>query len=66
MAKKAAKQAVGEARGRAYEDLYQRLGTQEGERDIYKISKIRERKTRDIVLGNVVISRGESVIYIPL
>ena len=48
MAKKAAKRAVGEARGRAYEDLYQRLGTKEGERDIYKMAKIRERKTRDI------------------
>ena len=48
MAKKAAKRAVGEARGRAYEDLYQLLGTKEGERDIYKMAKIRERKTRDI------------------
>ncbi|KAM3386548.1 hypothetical protein ACQJBY_009864 [Aegilops geniculata] len=48
MAKKAAKRAVGEARGRAYEDIYQRLGTKEGERDIYKMAKIRERKTRDI------------------
>lgn len=48
MAKKAAKQAIGEARGRAYEDLYQRLGMKEGERDIYKMAKIRERKTRDI------------------
>ena len=48
MAKKAAKRAVGEARGRAYEDLYQRLGTKEGERDIYNMDKIRERKMRDI------------------
>ena len=48
MAKKAAKRAVSEARGRAYEDLYQRLGTKEGERDIYKMAKIRERKTRDV------------------
>ena len=31
MAKKAAKRAVSEARGRAYEDLYQWLGTKEGE-----------------------------------
>ncbi|SPT17945.1 unnamed protein product [Triticum aestivum] len=48
MAKKTAKRAIGEARGRAYEDLYQRLGTKEGERDIYKMAKIRERKTGDI------------------
>ena len=47
-AKKAAKRAVSEARGRAYEDLYQRLNTKEDERDIYKMAKIRERKTRDV------------------
>jgi len=47
-AKKAAKRAVSEARGRAYEDLYQRLNTKEGERDIYKMAKTRERKTRDV------------------
>ena len=48
VAKKTAKRAVSEARGRAYEDLYQRLNTKEGERDIYKMAKIRERKTRDV------------------
>uniref|UniRef100_A0A8I6YD54 Reverse transcriptase domain-containing protein n=1 Tax=Hordeum vulgare subsp. vulgare TaxID=112509 RepID=A0A8I6YD54_HORVV len=48
VAKKAAKRTVSEARGRAYEDLYQRLNTKEGERDIYKMAKIRERKTRDV------------------
>jgi hypothetical protein len=48
VAKKAAKRAVSEARGRAYEDLYQRLDTKEGERDIYKMAKIRERRTRDV------------------
>ena len=32
VAKKATKQAVSEARGRAYEDLYQHLDTKEGER----------------------------------
>ncbi|XP_071680063.1 uncharacterized protein [Lolium perenne] len=48
VAKKAAKRAVSEARGRAYEDLYQHLNTKEGERDIYKMAKFRERKTRDV------------------
>ncbi|XP_051212163.2 uncharacterized protein [Lolium perenne] len=48
VAKKAVKRAVSEARGRAYEDLYQRLNTKEGERDIYKMDKFRERKTRDV------------------
>ncbi|SPT17361.1 unnamed protein product [Triticum aestivum] len=57
MAKKAAKRAVSEARGRAYEDLYQWLGTKEGERDIYKMAKIRERKTG--ILAKLNASRTE-------
>ncbi|KAF8666011.1 hypothetical protein HU200_053900 [Digitaria exilis] len=48
VAKKAAKRAVSVAKGKAYDDLYQRLGTKEGERDIYRMARIRERKTRDI------------------
>ena len=48
VAKKAAKRAVSDARGRTYEDLYQHLNTKEGERDICKMAKIRERKARDI------------------
>ena len=36
------------AKGQAFDDLYQRLGTKEGEKDIYRIARIRERKTRDI------------------
>ena len=39
---------MGEARDRAYEDLYQRLSTKKSERDIYKIVKIREGKPRDV------------------
>jgi hypothetical protein len=32
-----------------YDGLYQRLGTKEGEKDIYRMAKSRERKTRDII-----------------
>ena len=48
LAKRAAKRAVIVAKSKAYDDLYQRLGTKEGEKDIYRMAKIRERKTRDI------------------
>jgi Reverse transcriptase (RNA-dependent DNA polymerase) len=48
LAKREAKKAVKEARGKAYEDLYQKLGTKEGEKCIYKLAKIRDRKTRDL------------------
>ena len=33
-------------KGRAYEDLYQHLSMKEGE-DIYRMARVRERKTRD-------------------
>ena len=48
LAKRAAKRAVSVAKGKAYDDLHQRLGTKEGEKDIYRMARIREQKTRDI------------------
>ena len=47
VAKKTAKRAVSETKGRAYEDLYQRLSTKEGEKDIYRMVRDCDRKTRD-------------------
>jgi hypothetical protein len=47
--KKTAKRAVNEVRCRMYDKLYQRLGTKEGEKDIYMMVKSRERKMRDII-----------------
>jgi hypothetical protein len=49
VAKKIAKQAVSEVRGQMYDGLYQRLGTKEGEKEIYRMTKNQERKTRDII-----------------
>jgi hypothetical protein len=49
VAKKTAKQTVSEARGQMYDGLYQRLGMKEGEKDIYRMAKSQERKTRDII-----------------
>ena len=48
LAKRAVKRAVSVAKGKAYDDLYQRLGMKEGEKDIYRMPRIHERKTRDI------------------
>ena len=36
------------AKGKTYDDLYQRLGMKEGEKDIYRMARIRKRKTRGI------------------
>jgi hypothetical protein len=41
------KKTVTEARGQAYTELYRKLDTKEGENDVYKMTKLRERKTRD-------------------
>jgi hypothetical protein len=38
---------VSEARGQAYTELYWKLYTKEGTNDIYKMTKLRERKIRD-------------------
>jgi hypothetical protein len=35
--------------GRMYDGLYQRLGTKEGEKSIYRMVKNIERETRDII-----------------
>jgi hypothetical protein len=42
-----AKKAVSEGRGQTYTELYRKLDMKEGENDIYKMAKLRERKTRD-------------------
>ena len=39
VAKKTAKLVVSKAKRRAYEDLYQRLSTKEGEKDIYRMAR---------------------------
>jgi hypothetical protein len=42
-----AKKAVSEAKGQVYTELDRKLDTKEGENDVYKMAKLRERKTRD-------------------
>jgi hypothetical protein len=44
VAKKTAKRAVSEVRGQMYDGLYRRLGKKEGEKNIYRMAKSRERK----------------------
>ena len=61
-AKKIAKRAVSVAKGRAYEDLYQRLGMKEGDKDIYKMAKVRERKTRDFNQVKCIKDEMENIL----
>jgi hypothetical protein len=38
---------VSEAIGQVYTELYRKLDTKDGENDVYKMTKLRERKTKD-------------------
>nr|GEX00285.1 hypothetical protein [Tanacetum cinerariifolium] len=57
VANREAKIAVAKAKDKAYEDLYKKLDSKEGVNEIYKISKARERRRRDI--GNVKYIKDE-------
>jgi hypothetical protein len=48
IAKRVTKRAMSVAKGQVYDGLYQWLGTKEGEKDIYRMARICERRTRDI------------------
>jgi len=52
---KRAKKAL--AKNKAFERLYQKLETKEGEKDIFKLARVREKKTRD--LGSVRCVKSE-------
>jgi hypothetical protein len=60
--KKTAKRAVSEARGQMYDGLYQRLGTKEGEKDIYRMVKNRKMKTRDIIQVKYIKDETERLL----
>ena len=36
------------AKSQAFDRLYHRLGTKEGEKEVFKLARARERKTRDL------------------
>nr|GEX51881.1 retrovirus-related Pol polyprotein LINE-1 [Tanacetum cinerariifolium] len=57
VAKREIKIIVAQAKDKEYEDLYMKLDSKEGENDIYKIAKARERKRIDI--GNVRYIKDE-------
>ena len=60
--KKVAKRVVSEVRSKAYENLYKRLDTKDGERDIYKLAKARERKTRDLNQVKCIKDENQNVL----
>ena len=43
-----AKKVVAVGRSRAYDKLYRKLETMEGEKEVFKLARARERRTRDL------------------
>ena len=48
MEKREAKKAVAVAKNNTYERLYQRLDSKEGEREVFKLARTRDRHTRNL------------------
>jgi len=61
-ARKEAKKAVRNAMGTVNQRLYERLDTKEGEKDIYKLARLREKKTRDIGRVKCVKDTNQKVL----
>ena len=57
VAKKLTKKAVSVAKNNAYERLYQKLETKEGEKDEFKLTRARKKTSKD--LGCVRFIKGE-------
>jgi hypothetical protein len=53
---------VSEARDQMHDGLYQQLGMKEGEKDIYKMAKSRERKTKDIIQVKCIKDETERLL----
>jgi hypothetical protein len=62
VAQKTVKRVVSEARGWMHDGLYQWLGTNEEEKDIFRMVKNRERKTRDIIRIKCIKDETEQLL----
>ena len=62
LAKKEAKKAVQNTKAKVYKKLYKMLDTKEVEKDIYRIARIRERKTRYLCTVRCVKDEDQKVL----
>ena len=53
-----------EAKLVAYDDMYKRLDTKEGELDIYKLARVREKKTKDLNQVRCIKDENRKVLAI--
>ena len=61
-AKKVAKKAVAVAKNMAFDRLYHRLGTKEGEKEVFKLARARDRKTRDLGVVSCIKDENGKVL----
>ena len=62
LAKKEAKKAVQNVRAKVYKEVYEKLDTKEVDKDIYRIARIRERKTRDLCTVRCVKDEDQKIL----
>ena len=62
LAKKEAKKAIQNARAKVYREVYEKLDTKEVKKDIYRIARIRERKTRDLCTVRCVKDEDQNIL----
>ena len=60
--KSKAKKAVAMAKGRAYDDLYARLETKEGEKELYRLARQRDRVGKDVQHMRVIKDENGNVM----
>ena len=60
--KSKAKKAVAIAKGRAYDDLYARLETKEGEKELYRLARQRDRTGKDVQHVKIIKDENGNVM----
>ena len=60
--KSKAKKAVAMTKGRPYEDLYARLGTKEGEKELYRLARQRDRTGNDVQHVRVIKDENGNIM----
>ena len=59
---KQAKKEVAKTRNKAYEELYEKLETKEGENEVFKIAKQRNRQSKDVQQVRVIKSKTGEIL----
>ena len=60
--KSKAKKAVAMAKGRAYDNLYARLKTKQGEKKLYRLARQRDREGKDVLHVRVIKDENGNVM----